>query len=1099
MMITSICPNRETLFQYSVGTLIGEERDALDEHLESCPDCQATIMSLDDADDTVAGRLRTPPSSESFLAEPELHDALAMAMAMPIPKPGDKSRECLQAKPNSDMPETLGEYQLLEELGRGGMGRVYKALQTKLDRVVAVKILPRGRVGDRQAITRFEREMKAVGRLAHPNIVQAHDAREIDDTPVLIMEFVDGLDLAEMVRRLGPLPVADACELVRRTAVALQCAHEHGLVHRDIKPSNIMLARSGEVKLLDLGLARFYAEGGASLPPEEMTGTGQAMGTADYMAPEQVSDSRTVDIRADLYSLGCTLYKLVSGQAPFSGPDYRSTISKLNAHVSQPVPPVRRLVPDVPEKLVAILDRLLAKDPGDRFATPADVAAALEPFCRGANLPDLVERAMAVEESPLSRHESHSASPLSLRERVRVRAFSPFPRHPIVRRVLIGLAFLGAMGAAFAAGIVITIKKDGWVARLTVPNDANVDIAKNGDATVTLEGKQDGGKSSGASAAAGSDGQQAPAGGRGSGGSIGGVSPGAGMVPGIDGPMDAFRRDMGSPTGGMPVPGAMPGMMGAGGGGSVGGMPAPGAVAGPGGSSGGFYGGMGGRAAGMGGPTGGVRALGAMPGAGGSGGGFSGGVGGPAGGMSAQGTQPGIPIIAGMGSMSGGIGNPSGGVPVPGALRERMGLGTGGGSFGGGAQAQEGPTSGRSAPGGRAGRSSMRGGSPGGLSTPTAPKEVTVVHPTVHQVSHHVDRQGFLLAAQTAEVRSRVSGHLAKVFFKPGATVKQGDPLFELDPAPFQAAMIKPEAEVRLAQVRLERARAELRDASSPSDRRRLEAQQGETEAALQAAKGELDVARLNVVSTRITAPISGKIGRPLVPVGSLVTDSIVLATIDLVDPMGVAFDVNQETLLKLRRDPARHDGELGLTVLVGLSDEKGFPRKSKVESADTRLGPGGVARWQALLPNPDGLLMPGMTVHVRLITSDPYTALLVPESAVFTFYAPEDRSHSHSAVLIVTDRDVVQQHEVGIGERDDGDMLVVEKGLTTDDWVIENGNLRYNTRELKDGMTVKPQKKPPEVPPSSPKVAQPAAPGDSSSAKPPPAPDDSTAPELSR
>src|SRR5208283_159847 len=211
-MITSTCPNRETLFQYSVGTLIGEQRDALDEHLESCPDCQATIMGLDDADDTVAGRLRTPPSGESLMAEPQLHDALAAAMAMPVPKPGDKGHGGLPAEPVSDMPKTLGEYQLLEELGRGGMGRVYKALQTKLDRVVAVKVLPRGRMGDRQAITRFEREMKAVGRLAHPNIVQAHDAREIDDTPVLIMEFVDGLDLAEMVRRVGSLPVADACE-----------------------------------------------------------------------------------------------------------------------------------------------------------------------------------------------------------------------------------------------------------------------------------------------------------------------------------------------------------------------------------------------------------------------------------------------------------------------------------------------------------------------------------------------------------------------------------------------------------------------------------------------------------------------------------------------------------------------------------------------------------------------------------------------------------------------------------------------------------------------------------------------------------------------
>ena len=184
---------------------------------------------------------------------------------------------------------------------------------------------------------------------------------------------------------------------------------------------------AGEVKLLDLGLARFYAEGGAGVPSssggEEMTGTGQAMGTADYMAPEQASDCRTVDIRADLYGLGCTLYKLLSGRAPFSGRQYATALDKMNAHVHQPVPPIRDVVPDVPEELAAILERMLAKDPGDRFATPADVAVAMEPFCQGANLNDLIERAMASEEDPLS-----------LRERARVRAedvaakTAPFPR-----------------------------------------------------------------------------------------------------------------------------------------------------------------------------------------------------------------------------------------------------------------------------------------------------------------------------------------------------------------------------------------------------------------------------------------------------------------------------------------------------------------------------------------------------------------------------------------------------------------------------------------------------------------------------------------------
>lgn len=399
-MIATGCPSRETLLQYSLGMLVGEQRDELDSHLDTCPNCQATIATLDDADDTAIGRLRTPLSSESVLAEPQLQRALAAALAMHSAGPDAGGGLDAEGLPAPDMPETLGEYRLLEELGHGGMGRVYKALHTKLDRVVAVKVLSRGRVGDRQAINRFEREMKAVGRLAHPNIVQAYDAREIDGMPVLIMEFVDGLDLAEIVRRVGRLPVADACELVRRTALALQCAHEHGLVHRDIKPSNVMLTPAGEVKLLDLGLARFYAGDGARVPAgEEMTGTGQAMGTADYMAPEQASDSRTVDIRADLYSLGCTLYKLLSGRAPFSGPEYHSTLDKLNAHVHQPVPPVRQFAPDVPEGLGPVLDRLLAKDPDDRFATPAEVAEALAPWCVGADLPVLLKRAF--DSSPL--------------------------------------------------------------------------------------------------------------------------------------------------------------------------------------------------------------------------------------------------------------------------------------------------------------------------------------------------------------------------------------------------------------------------------------------------------------------------------------------------------------------------------------------------------------------------------------------------------------------------------------------------------------------------------------------------------------------------
>ncbi len=465
-MSTMTCPSRDELCSYAFGRLEDEAWESVAAHLESCADCAAALATFDDADDTLVAKIRQAPVATPYLQEPECQLAVERARAVLDPPftPTDQSSQSL-------CRTVLGEYQLIEELGRGGMGRVYKALHTKLDRIVAVKVLPRGRLGDEKAIVRFDREMKAVGRLAHPNIVHAHDAREIDGTPVLIMEFVDGLDLAEIGRRLGRLPLADVCELVRRTALALQCAHEHGLVHRDVKPSNIMLSRAGEVKLLDLGLARFYAESAG----EETTGTGIAMGTADYMAPEQASDSRTVDIRADLYSLGCTLYKLLSGRAPFSGAEYRGTLDKLNAHVHQPAPFIRDLVPDVPEKLAAILDRLLAKDPNDRFSVPSDVAEAIAPLCNGADLPALVKRAL---ESPLPPGEgkgegeaSPKSQPASGNWRSRI-------------ALLVLLLLVGGIG--FGLGIMIRIKRDGQETTVEVPEGSNARVTADGQVDVTL-------------------------------------------------------------------------------------------------------------------------------------------------------------------------------------------------------------------------------------------------------------------------------------------------------------------------------------------------------------------------------------------------------------------------------------------------------------------------------------------------------------------------------------------------------------------------------------------------------------------------------------
>ncbi len=287
----------------------------------------------------------------------------------------------------------IGQYKLLAKLGQGGMGAVYKALHTRLNRLVALKVLPAERLQDAAAIARFDREMRAVGALAHENIVAAHDAGEIDGTHYLVMELVDGADLGTIARDQAPLPVAEACEIIRQAALGLQHAYENNLVHRDIKPSNLMLAvgpNGPVVKILDMGLALLEEQ---HAEHSELTASGQIMGTLDYMAPEQACDTHTVDIRADIYSLGATLYKLLTGRVPFQGPQYTSVAKKLMALATQDPPRIDSLREDLPEELVAIIHRMLARQPEDRYDTPAELAEAITPWAAGADLATLLDSA----------------------------------------------------------------------------------------------------------------------------------------------------------------------------------------------------------------------------------------------------------------------------------------------------------------------------------------------------------------------------------------------------------------------------------------------------------------------------------------------------------------------------------------------------------------------------------------------------------------------------------------------------------------------------------------------------------------------------------
>jgi serine/threonine protein kinase len=283
---------------------------------------------------------------------------------------------------------SIGKYQLMAKLGAGGMGTVYMAVHRELQKIVALKMLLRERVMDPQAVARFQREMRAIGRFDHPNIVRATDAGQEDGTHYLIMEYVDGVDLGEFVRRRGRLPIADACEIVRQAAVGIQFIHDHGLIHRDVKPSNLMLMKRGEVKILDLGLARLV-EGAAG--QWELTGTGQMLGTIDYMAPEQGDDSRAADERVDIYSLGATLFKLLTGRSPLASEEGGSPLQKLKAMSYDIAPHATELRADVPEPLAALLARLLAKNPAERIARADGVAKVLETFAQGSNLAELLQ------------------------------------------------------------------------------------------------------------------------------------------------------------------------------------------------------------------------------------------------------------------------------------------------------------------------------------------------------------------------------------------------------------------------------------------------------------------------------------------------------------------------------------------------------------------------------------------------------------------------------------------------------------------------------------------------------------------------------------
>jgi len=246
--------------------------------------------------------------------------------------------------PDFASQEMIGNYILLRKLGQGGMGAVYQARHVKLRKIVALKVLPQNLTSHADAVARFEREMAAIGTLEHPHIVRAYDAGTDSGVHYLVMEYVEGTDVAQKIRDSGPLSIPLALNVLRQVALGLAYAHERGLVHRDIKPSNLLWTNSDEIKILDLGLARLQDDDTAA---QELTSTGQILGTPAYMAPEQWESTHAVDARVDLYAVGCTLHFLLTGHAPFHLKSGATTAAIFKAHLLQPAPDLTEVRPGI--------------------------------------------------------------------------------------------------------------------------------------------------------------------------------------------------------------------------------------------------------------------------------------------------------------------------------------------------------------------------------------------------------------------------------------------------------------------------------------------------------------------------------------------------------------------------------------------------------------------------------------------------------------------------------------------------------------------------------------------------------------------------------
>jgi anti-sigma factor RsiW len=376
-------PTDDALAKYGLGTLDDAASTVIDRHLTVCDDCRRRVAEV--SGDGFLDRLQSavgPGGSRAFDDQGPTGTAVQGDTDGPPVVPGAAADILARLR-------SLPQYENVRPLGQGGMGAVFLARNVSFKRDEVLKVVIPARIGSADAMARFQQEIEAIGQLNHPNVVTPYATHRVGDLLVLSMEFA-GDSLDGHLAKTGPLPIQDACRFVAQAADGLQHAFERGVVHRDIKPSNLLLTTVGGkpvVKIVDFGLAKARDESRGGDESRPLTGENVVMGTLAYMSPEQARDSKSADIRTDIYALGCTLYALLTGRPPFVAD---SPTGFLMAHAQDAPPRLDAQRPDVPPKLADIALKMIAKAPADRHQTPAEVALALEPFATGGTTVDWV-------------------------------------------------------------------------------------------------------------------------------------------------------------------------------------------------------------------------------------------------------------------------------------------------------------------------------------------------------------------------------------------------------------------------------------------------------------------------------------------------------------------------------------------------------------------------------------------------------------------------------------------------------------------------------------------------------------------------------------